>query len=53
MVLILICIGFVNEWNNIINEMEVSNMNVLNEMIDIRDGKMVCVTLSRRHFAYY
>ncbi len=24
-----------------------SNVNVLKEMIDIRDGRMVCVTLSR------
>ncbi len=37
----------VNECNNSINEIDVSNMNVLKEMIDIRDGRMVCVTLSR------
>ncbi len=36
-----------NEWNNNINEMDVSNVNVLQEMIDIRHGRMVCVTLSR------
>ncbi len=34
-----------NEWNNSINEMDVSNVNVLKEMIDII--RMVCVTLSR------
>ncbi len=27
--------------------MEVSNVNVLKEMIYIRDGRMVCVTLPR------
>ncbi len=36
-----------SEWNNSINEMDVNNVNVLKEMIDIRDGHMVCVTLSR------
>ncbi len=35
------------EWNNSINEIDVSNVNVLKDMIDIRDGGMVCVTLSR------
>ncbi len=39
--------GIVNEWNNSINEINVSNMNVLKEMIDIRDGRPVCVTWSR------
>ncbi len=37
-----------NEWNNSINEMDVSNGNDLQEMIDIRDGRMVYLTLSRK-----
>ncbi len=36
-----------NKWNNSINEMDVNNVNVLKEMIDIRDGRPVCVTLLR------
>ncbi len=28
----------VNEWNNSTNEMDESNVNVLKEIIDIRDG---------------
>ncbi len=36
-----------SEWNNSINEIDGSNVNVLPELIDIRDGRMVCVTLSR------
>ncbi len=36
----------VNEWNNIVNEIDVRNVNVLKEMIDIRDGRIVCVILS-------
>ncbi len=39
--------GIVNEWNNSTNEIDVSNVDVLKDMIDIRDGRMVCVTLSR------
>ncbi len=39
----------VNELNNNINEIDVSNVNVLKEMIDIRDGRMVCVTLTREN----
>ncbi len=35
-----------NEWNNSINEMDVNNVNILQEMIDIRDGRPVCVILS-------
>ncbi len=31
-----------NEWNNSINEMDVSKVNVLTEMIDIRHERMVC-----------
>ncbi len=36
----------VNKWNNNINLMEMGDVNVLKEIIDIRDGRMVCVTLS-------
>ncbi len=43
-----LCINrIVNERNNSINMMYVSNVNILKEMIDIRDGRMVCVTLLR------
>ncbi len=41
-----------NEWNNGINEIYVSNVNVLKEMIDIRDTWMVCETLSREDTLY-
>ncbi len=34
-----------NEWNDNMNEMDVNNVNVLKEMIDVRDGRMICVTL--------
>ncbi len=37
----------VNELNNSINEMEVSHVNVLKDMIDITEGRMLCLTLSR------
>ncbi len=36
-------------WNNCINLIDVSNVNVLKEIIDIRDGGMICVTLSREN----
>ncbi len=45
----------VNEWNNSINEMEMSNVNVLKEMIgihDIRDWRMICLILSRENVLY-
>ncbi len=42
-----------NKWNNSTNEIDVSNVNVLKEMIDIRDGQLVCVIVKRRCFTYY
>ncbi len=50
---IALCTNMIlNEWNNSINEMEVSNVNVLKEMTDIRDGRSECVTLSREDALY-
>ncbi len=37
-----------NESNNSINEINVSNVNILKEMIDIRDGRMVCVNCQEK-----
>ncbi len=40
-------IRIVNKWDIIINQIEVNNVNVFNQMIDIRDGRMIYPTLSR------
>ena len=42
----------VNEWNMSVNEIEKSNVNVIKEMIDIRDGRSVCENLTREEVLY-
>ena len=42
--------GIVNEWNMSVNEK--SNVNVINEMIDNRDGRSVCENLTREEVLY-
>ena len=44
--------GIVNEWNMSVNEIEKSNVNVIKEMIDIRDGRSVCENLTREEVLY-
>ena len=42
--------GIVNEWNMSVNEK--SNVNVIKEMINIRDGRSVCENLTREEVLY-
>ena len=35
-----------------VNEIEKSNVNVIKEMIDIRDGRSVCENLTREEVLY-
>ena len=44
--------GIANTWNISINEMDKSKVNVLKEMIDIRDGRSMCENLTREELLF-
>ena len=46
----MLILVFVNEWNMSVHEK--SNVNVIKEMIDIRDGRSVCENLTREEVLY-